>query len=130
MTVTSTDGSRKRVYRVSVASSAEASCLRGSIHVGVSLVSYEGGSVRDLASCAARLHVKALHATQGGFWASYIVGAPDFVNRAFIELYPDGVPINAPLLATSDGPPAPDTSADKDLDGDKGPDSGKGSTQP
>ena len=52
VTVTSTDGSRKRVYRVSVASSAEASCLRGSIHVGVSLVSYEGGSVRDLASCA------------------------------------------------------------------------------
>ncbi|MDE2695370.1 MAG: cadherin-like beta sandwich domain-containing protein [Chloroflexota bacterium] len=130
VTVTSTDGSRKRVYRVSVASSAEASCLRGSIHVGVSLVSYEGGSVRDLASCAARLHVKALHATQGGFWVSYIVGAPDFVNLAFLALYPGGVPINAPLLVTSDGPPAADTSADKDLDGDKGPDSGKGSTQP
>lgn len=126
VTVTSTDGSRKLVYRVSVAPGPEAACLQGSIHVGVNLVSYEGGSVGDLASCAERLHVKALHATQRGGWVSYIVGAPDFVNRAFIELYKDGIPINTPLLATSDGPPPAGTSGG----GGKGLDTGKGSTRP
>ena len=105
VTVTSTDGSRKRVYRVSVASAAAAACLRGDIQAGVSLVSFEGGSVTHLAACAESLHVKGLYTTQGGSWVSYIVGAPDFVNRDFLELYADGVPAGTPLLATSEGPP-------------------------
>ena len=104
VTVTSTDGSRERVYRVAIEPAPVASCLRGAVDVGVSLLIYEGGSVDELTTCAEGRHVKALYATQDGDFVSYILGAPDFVNRAFRELYPDGVPTNTPLLATSDGP--------------------------
>ncbi|MCY4616437.1 MAG: cadherin-like beta sandwich domain-containing protein [Chloroflexi bacterium] len=104
VTVTSTDGSRERVYRVAIEPAPVASCLRGAVDVGVSLLIYEGGSVDELTTCAEGRHVKALYATQGGDFVSYILGAPDFVNRAFREIYPDGVPANTPLLATSDGP--------------------------
>ena len=38
---------------------------------------------------------------------SYIPGAPDFVNREFRELYPDGIAPSTPLVAASNGPPSP-----------------------
>ncbi len=107
VTVTSTDGSRKGVYRVRIAPGPAAPCLRGAVDVGVSLLTYAGGSVEKLASCAEDRHVRALYATRDGAFVSYILGAPDFVNRAFRELYADGVPINTPLLATSEGPASP-----------------------
>ena len=107
VTVTSTDGTRERVYRVSIAPGPEASCLQGAVDVGVSLLTYAGGSVGELTTCAEGRHIKALYATWGGDFVSYVLGAPDFVNRAFRELYPDGVPANTPLLATSDGPASP-----------------------
>ncbi|MXW24480.1 MAG: cadherin-like beta sandwich domain-containing protein, partial [Chloroflexi bacterium] len=51
VTVTSPDGSRARVYRVHFAEVVEAgpsaSCLRGAVGVGFSLVVFEGGSVDD-----------------------------------------------------------------------------------
>ena len=34
------------------------------------------------------------------------------MNRAFRELYADGVPVNTPLLAKSDGPASPDTNGE------------------
>ncbi len=37
--------------------------------------------------------------------ASSLTGAPDFVNRAFRELYADGLLANTPLLAKSDDTP-------------------------
>ena len=107
VTVTSTDGSRKRVYSVFIAPGAVPPCLRGAVDVGFSLLTYAGGSVEELVSCAEGRHVKTLYATQGGAFVSYILGAPDFVNRAFRELYADGVPVNTPLLATSKGPASP-----------------------
>jgi hypothetical protein len=39
-----------------------------------------------------------------------VVGAPDFVNRAFLALFADGVPADTALLAVSDGPASPDVS--------------------
>ncbi|MYD98710.1 MAG: cadherin-like beta sandwich domain-containing protein, partial [Gammaproteobacteria bacterium] len=46
--VTSADGSRERVYRVAVSMPGpSASCLRGAVGVGFSLVVFEGGSVDD-----------------------------------------------------------------------------------
>jgi len=107
VTVTSTDGTRERVYRVSITRGPEASCLRGAVDVGVSLLTYAGGSVEELVLCAEGRRIKALYTTRNGDFVSYIVGAPDLVNRAFRELYPDGVPANTPLLATSDGPASP-----------------------
>ena len=81
------------------------SCLRGDVAVGFSLLTYAGGSVEELLSCAEGRHVTALYATGDGAFVPYILGAPDFVNRAFRELYADGLLANTPLLAKSDGPP-------------------------
>ena len=107
VTVTSTGGSRKRVYRVSIEPAPVPPCLRGAVDVGVSLLTYAGGSVEELVSCAEDRQVKAFYATRNGAFVSYVLGAPDFVNRAFRELYADGVPANTPLLASSDGPASP-----------------------
>ena len=107
VTVTSIDGSRKRVYRVSIDRAPAMLCLQGAVAVGSSLLSYAGGSVDELASCAEGRHIKALWTTRNGAWISYRLGAPDFVNRAFRELFADGVPANTPLLAISEGPASP-----------------------
>ena len=62
VTVTSTDGSRERVYRVAIEPAPVASCLRGAVDVGVSLLTYEGGSVDELTTCAEDRHIEALYA--------------------------------------------------------------------
>ena len=81
-------------------------CLRGDIVEGFSLLTYEGGSIDDLAACAQGRHVAALYAIHDGEWVSYILGAPEFVNREFRELHGDGLPAIMPLVAKSEGPPS------------------------
>ena len=128
VTVTSADGSRERVYRVRLGGDEAAEpapdevadpapeeaagpapdCFRGDVVEGFSLLIYEGGSLEDLVVCAVSRHIVALYMLDNGIYMSYIVGAPDFVNRSFQELYPDGVPSVTPLIAGSDGPPSAD----------------------
>ena len=112
VTVTSEDGSRTRVYRVGFAADSaqapSASCLRGDVNVGFSLVVYGGGSVEDLVACAQGRNVTALHSLDGGEYIPYILGAPEFVNARFGELYADGVPSPTPLIVSSEGPPSAD----------------------
>ena len=36
--------------------------------------------------------------TSGGRWVGHVFGAPEFVNRAFGELYLEGLPPDEPLL--------------------------------
>ena len=79
-----------------------ASCLQGEIVEGFNLVVYEGGSVDDLVACARSLGVAALYALHGGVWVSYIVGAPEFVNGEFRELFADGLPVATPLVGKRD----------------------------
>ena len=107
VTVTSPDRSRTRTYRVRIAQSPLPPCIKGAVAVGSSLVSYEGGTVRELASCAESRHITALYATHNGNFVAYVVDAPEIVNREFRALFADGVPAGTPLLATSDGPPSP-----------------------
>ena len=112
-TVTSADGSRTKVYLVRFGDAAEAeqpvvACLRGAVSEGFSLVVYEGGRVEDLAACAQSRSVTALYVPHEGEYVSYILGAPDFVNSAFVELFSDGVPPVTPLVAASNGPPSSD----------------------
>ena len=123
VTVTSADGSRKKTYRVRLAAeevaepvpeeaaspapdeaAAPASCLRGDITVGFSLVVYGGGSVEDLDACGQSRNVTAVYTLDGGEYLSYVLGAPGFVNDRFRELYAGGVPALTPLIARSDGP--------------------------
>ena len=108
VTVTSEDGSRERVYRVRIAEAGpSASCLRGAVDAGFSLVVYQGGSVDDLVACAERRHVTALYALRDGEYVPYILGAPDFVNASFADLFADGVPSLTPLVVRSEGPATP-----------------------
>ena len=116
VTVTSADGTRKKTYRVRLGSEEatepapeEAAdlvpdCFRGDVVEGFSLLIYEGGNLEDLIVCAVSRHVVALYVLDNGIYVPYIVGAPDFVNRPFHELYPDGVPPVTPLVAGSNGP--------------------------
>ena len=81
-------------------------CLRGEIAEGFSPVLYEGGSVDDLAACAQGRGVTAVYTLAGGEWVSYIVGAPEFANQSFAELFPDGLPAVMPLVAKGPVPAA------------------------
>ena len=62
---------------------------------------YEGGSVDDLKACAEETGVAVLYFLDGGLWVSYILGAPEFVNRSFRELFADGLPVATPLVGKS-----------------------------
>ena len=111
VTVTSADGSRKKVYRVALGGAAEEPwphCLLGDVATGFSLVVYEGGSVEELVACAQSRSLVALYALHDGAYVSYIVEAPAFVNRSFVELFGDGLPAFTPLVAGSGGPPSAD----------------------
>ena len=108
VTVTSADGSRTRVYRVR----SSTTCLRGDIAEGFSLVVYEGGPVEELVACAESRDVVALYALHEGVYIPYILGAPDFVNAGFTELYAGGVPALTLLIAGSNGPPSEDPLGD------------------
>ncbi len=111
VTVTSADGTRQNVYRVSLEPAEDEPwprCLRGDIAVGFSLVLYEGGSVEELAACAQSRDVATLYTLHEGVYVAYILGAPDFVNQRFRELYTDGVPAFTTLVASSTGPPSDD----------------------
>ena len=126
VTVTSQDGSRTRVYRVQFpdtgwdpARDPWPHCLRGAVSEGFSLVVYEGGSVEELVTCAESRDIVTFYVLHEGVYVSYILGAPDFVNAGFVELFADGLPPITPLVAASDGPPSPDPFGD-DLD-DGGP---------
>ena len=97
-----------------------AGCLRGDIAVGFSLVVYAGGSIEDLVACADGRNVAALYVLDGGEWVSYIVGAPELVNRSFAGLFAEGLAALTPLIARSDGPATadPDPSGDAPRTGD------------
>ena len=121
VTVTSQDGSRTKTYRVQFPETAWdpardpwPHCLRGAVSEEFSLIVYEGGSIEELVSCAESRGIVALYALHEGVYVSHILGAPDFVNAGFVELFPDGLPSITPLVAGSDGPPSPDPFGDLD----------------
>ena len=115
VTVTSADGNRSRVYRVRIGEDEEepstAACLRGAVAVGFSLVVSGGGSVDDLDACAESRDVTAFYVPHDGEYVPYILGAPEFVNLPFRELFPGRLPTLTPLIARSDGPPSADPAA-------------------
>ena len=128
VTVTSADGSREKVYRVSfpetgwdAARDPWPHCLRGAVSEGFSLVVYEGGSVVELVGCAESRGIVALYALHEGVYVPHVLGAPGFVNAGFLELFPDGLPSITPLVAGSNGPPSADPFGDDPDDGGRQP---------
>ena len=63
----------------------------------------------------------AFYALHEGVYLPYILGAPDFVNAGFLELFPDGLPPVTPLIAGSNGPPSADPFGDDLEDGGQQP---------
>ena len=54
-------------------------------------------SSRERSSCCSRAHaVDALYVLDGGAWVSYVVGAPDFLNRPVAALFAEGLPCHRP----------------------------------
>ena len=106
VTVTSPDGSRTLVYRVRV--ELPEACLDGAVAEGFSLVVFAGGTIDELAACAALRHVDALYTLSGGRWLTFILEAPDFVNAPFAEHFGGAVPPGTPLVAASEGPATED----------------------
>ena len=49
--------------------------------------------------------VSAVYALVEGEYVSYILGAPDFVNQPFHDLFADGPPLMTPLVVKSEGQP-------------------------
>ena len=115
VTVTSRDESRERVYRVLLGDPGQEApagpappCFRGAVALGFSLVVYAGGSVEELVTCAQSRHGTAIYTLHDGGYVPYILGAPDFVNSSFGELFAGGLPATTPLIIKSDGPPTAD----------------------
>ena len=76
---------RKRPHLAQEEASATApECLRGAVAASFSLVVYEGGSIEDLVACVEEAGLAALYVLDAGVWVSYILGAPEFVNRSFM----------------------------------------------
>ena len=90
------------------AAESEPECLRGPTDLGFSVVSYEGGSVVELETCAFRSGVRAVYARSGDRYVALITAAPELVNRAFHDLFPGGVPEGTSLIASRDGTASPD----------------------
>ncbi len=65
----------------------------------------------DSEACAQSRSVTALYVPHEGDYVPYILGAPEFVNSPFRELYPAGLPALTPLIARSEGPPSADPAA-------------------
>ena len=114
VTVTSVDGSRRRVYSVLV---EVPPCLDG-LGEDFGLVTYEGGGIAQLEGCARRLSVRAVYAWDGNAYVSYILDAPAFVNERFRALFPDDLPADTPLIAQRDVPAASDTGSSEGASGE------------
>ena len=72
---------------------------------GYTLVVFNGGSVAELDAvltdaCGSSAEA---YATNLGSYVSYLVGAPSIVNRAFNDLFADGIPAGEPLLVGNCG---------------------------
>ena len=78
-----------------------AACMQGEVVEGFNLMLYEGGSIDDLDACAEEVGLSALYVLDDGVWVSYILGAPEFVNRSFRGLFPDGLRVATPLVGKS-----------------------------
>ena len=118
VTVTSEDGSRRRVYRVLIEEPAPPAppvppappapgddCLRGLVDARFSLVTYEGGSVADLEVCARHVGVRSVYALVDEEFVSLILDAPAFVNGPFVDQFGAGIPAGTPLIVLRVPPP-------------------------
>ena len=98
ITVTSSDGSRKRSYQVLI---QKPPCMTGLTTERLSEVTFAGGSVDDLDRCASEQGVAAFFYWTGESWLLYAPDAPEFLNRKLRRNFADGVPAGASFIAAT-----------------------------
>ena len=96
ITVVSSDGSRTKSYRVLV---EQPPCLSGLTAERLSQVTFIGGGVDQLVSCARSLEVSAFYHYRDESWAAFFVDGPEFINRFFRNRFPSGLTEAASLIA-------------------------------
>ena len=100
ITVTSSDGSRTKSYRVRA---EQPPCLTGLTAERLSEVTFVGGSLDDLSRCAREQGVVAFFYRTGVSWLLYAPAAPAFLSRPFHNHFNNGVPAGARLIASTTG---------------------------
>ena len=70
----------------------------GALAPGVTLTTYGGGTVAQLNADASTAGATSVAVTDSGTFVVLVVDGPSFVNRAFNDLFPDGVPANTVVL--------------------------------
>ena len=101
ITVTSPDGSRTRVYRVSMRY-----CLSDLADAGLSDVTFSGGSLDELSACVISLSVDAVYSHADNSWAGLFPSAPEFLSQPFFNRFSEGLPPGQPLIAKRGNAPA------------------------
>ena len=98
ITVTSTDGSRTRSYRVLV---NKPGCLHGLSEERLSAVNFVGGQISDLETCARSLEVSALYHSRAGVWTALFLfpEAPEFLSQPFRDRFARGISPQESLIA-------------------------------
>ena len=96
ISVVSSDGSRTKSYRVLV---EQPPCLSGLTAERLSQVTFIGGGVGELVSCARSLEVSAFYHYRDESWAAFFIDGPEFINRFFRNRFPSGLTEGASLIA-------------------------------
>ena len=96
ITVTSGDGSRTTTYRVLV---SRPSCLEGLSTEPLSAVSFVGGSVGELETCARSHNLSAFYHQLDGVWTAFFLDAPEFLSRPFRDRFAEGLSPGETLIA-------------------------------
>ena len=96
ITVTSGDGSRTTTYRVLV---SRPSCLDGLSTEPLSEVSFVGGSVGELETCARSHNLSAFYHQLDGVWTAFFLDAPEFLSRPFRDRFAEGLSPGETLIA-------------------------------
>ena len=94
--MTSGDGSRTTTYRVLV---SRPSCLDGLTEESLSEVSFVGGSVSELETCAQSLDLSAFYHQLDGVWTAFFLDAPEFLSRPFRDRFAAGLSPGETLIA-------------------------------
>lgn len=102
-TILVTMGTASQLITVSVGAAAPTpgAGFAGTLSAGVNLTTYGGGSVEQLGTDATDAGASSVSVTVDGAFIVYVVGAPAFVNQAFTDQYPDGVPAGTVVLVLS-----------------------------
>ena len=103
VTVTSSDRSRTRTYRIEL---ERPSCLSGLTEEQLSVVEFVGGSVADLETCLRNLNLAGVFHYQQSGWTSLFLDAPQFLSNPLRSRFAQGIAPGESFVVKRSVPPA------------------------